>query len=37
MDSTYPLARATDAHRRMESSTNVGKIILSAATAISQA
>ncbi|SDC56656.1 NADPH:quinone reductase [Paraburkholderia lycopersici] len=28
VDSTYPLARAADAHRRMESSANVGKIIL---------
>ncbi|CAB3766902.1 NAD(P)H-quinone oxidoreductase [Paraburkholderia humisilvae] len=28
VDSTFPLARATDAHRRMESSANVGKIIL---------
>ncbi|SAL00061.1 alcohol dehydrogenase [Caballeronia fortuita] len=37
VDSTYPLARAADAHRRMESSMNVGKIILSAATSITQA
>lgn len=28
VDSTFPLARAADAHRRMESSENVGKIIL---------
>lgn len=28
VDSTFPLSRATDAHRRMESSENVGKIIL---------
>ncbi|ETP61482.1 quinone oxidoreductase [Burkholderia dolosa PC543] len=28
VDSTFPLARAADAHRRMESSRNVGKIIL---------
>ncbi|WP_322042334.1 NAD(P)H-quinone oxidoreductase [Paraburkholderia sp. J67] len=28
VDSTFPLARAADAHRRMESSANVGKIIL---------
>lgn len=28
VDSTYPLARAADAHRRMESAENVGKIIL---------
>lgn len=28
VDSTYPLERAADAHRRMESSQNVGKIIL---------
>jgi putative PIG3 family NAD(P)H quinone oxidoreductase len=28
VDSTFPLARAAEAHRRMESSANVGKIIL---------
>jgi NADPH2:quinone reductase len=28
VDSTFPLAHAADAHRRMESSANVGKIIL---------
>jgi len=28
VDSTFPLSRAADAHRRMESSENVGKIIL---------
>jgi len=28
VDSTFELARAADAHRRMESSANVGKIIL---------
>ncbi|OZI26449.1 quinone oxidoreductase [Bordetella genomosp. 9] len=28
VDSTYPLERAADAHRRMESAQNVGKIIL---------
>ena len=28
VDSTFPLARAADAHRRMESSANIGKIIL---------
>ncbi|WP_460904948.1 NAD(P)H-quinone oxidoreductase [Paraburkholderia jirisanensis] len=28
VDSTFPLARAADAHRRMEASANVGKIIL---------
>jgi NADPH:quinone reductase-like Zn-dependent oxidoreductase len=28
VDSTFALARAADAHRRMESSANVGKIIL---------
>lgn len=28
VDSTYPLSRAADAHRRMESAENVGKIIL---------
>lgn len=28
VDSTFPLSRAADAHRRMESAQNVGKIIL---------
>jgi len=28
VDSTYPLERASDAHRRMESAKNVGKIVL---------
>ncbi|MGY4495326.1 NAD(P)H-quinone oxidoreductase [Pseudomonas sp. TE3610] len=28
VDSTFPLARAAEAHRRMESAANVGKIIL---------
>jgi NADPH:quinone reductase-like Zn-dependent oxidoreductase len=28
VDSTFALARVADAHRRMESSANVGKIIL---------
>ncbi len=28
LDSTYPLANAADAHRRMESSNHVGKIVL---------
>ncbi|MDH0132435.1 NAD(P)H-quinone oxidoreductase [Pseudomonas asiatica] len=28
VDSTFPLARAADAHRKMEASMNVGKIIL---------
>ncbi len=28
VDSTFPLSRAADAHRRMESTLNVGKIIL---------
>lgn len=28
IDSTFPLARAGDAHRRMESAQNIGKIIL---------
>lgn len=28
VDSTFPLSRAADAHHRMESSENVGKIIL---------
>jgi NADPH:quinone reductase len=31
VDSTFALARAADAHRRMESSANVGKIILTVA------
>jgi len=29
MDSTFPLERAADAHRRMESSEHIGKIVLS--------
>jgi NADPH2:quinone reductase len=28
MDSTFPLARAADAHRRLESSQHIGKIVL---------
>jgi NADPH:quinone reductase len=28
VDTTFDLARAADAHQRMESSANVGKIIL---------
>jgi len=28
MDSTYPIARAADAHARMEGSTHIGKIVL---------
>ncbi|MEL6236601.1 MAG: zinc-binding dehydrogenase, partial [Pseudomonadota bacterium] len=28
MDSSFPLAQATDAHRRMESSAHIGKIVL---------
>lgn len=28
MDSTFPLARAADAHRRMETSQHIGKIVL---------
>jgi NADPH:quinone reductase-like Zn-dependent oxidoreductase len=28
MDSTFPLAQASDAHRRMETSQHVGKIVL---------
>lgn len=28
VDSTFPLARAADAHRRMESSAHIGKIVL---------
>ncbi|WP_298984614.1 NAD(P)H-quinone oxidoreductase [uncultured Roseibium sp.] len=28
MDSTFPLSRAADAHRRMESSEHIGKIVL---------
>lgn len=31
IDSTFPLAQAADAHRRMESNQNVGKIILTMA------
>jgi NADPH2:quinone reductase len=30
VDSTYPLARAADAHARMESSAHIGKIVLTA-------
>jgi NADPH2:quinone reductase len=29
MDSTFPLERAADAHRRMETSAHIGKIVLS--------
>ncbi len=28
MDSTFPLAKAADAHRRLETSQHVGKIVL---------
>jgi NADPH:quinone reductase-like Zn-dependent oxidoreductase len=28
MDSTFPLAKAADAHRRLESSQHVGKVVL---------
>ena len=28
LDSTYPLAKASDAHRRMETSAHIGKIVL---------
>jgi len=28
MDSTFPLAKAADAHRRMESGEHIGKIVL---------
>ena len=28
MDSTFPLARAADAHRRLETSQHIGKIVL---------
>jgi NADPH2:quinone reductase len=28
MDSTFPLERAADAHRRIESSEHIGKIVL---------
>jgi NADPH2:quinone reductase len=28
MDSTFPLERAADAHRRMETSQHIGKIVL---------
>ena len=28
IDSTYPLARAADAHKRMETSQHIGKIVL---------
>ena len=30
MDSTFPLAKAADAHRRMESGEHIGKIVLTA-------
>lgn len=33
LDSTYPLARAPDAHARMESSAHIGKIVLTVADA----
>jgi NADPH:quinone reductase-like Zn-dependent oxidoreductase len=28
MDSTFPLAKAADAHRRLESGAHVGKVVL---------
>ena len=28
MDSTFPLEKAADAHRRMETSEHIGKIVL---------
>jgi NADPH2:quinone reductase len=28
IDSSFPLAQAADAHRRMESSEHIGKIVL---------
>jgi len=28
MDSTFPLAKAADAHRRLETSAHIGKIVL---------
>jgi NADPH:quinone reductase-like Zn-dependent oxidoreductase len=28
MDSTFPLEKASDAHRRMETSEHIGKIVL---------
>jgi NADPH2:quinone reductase len=28
LDSTFPLAKAADAHRRLESSQHIGKIVL---------
>ena len=28
MDSTFPLEKAADAHRRMETSAHIGKIVL---------
>ena len=28
MDSTFPLAQAADAHRRLETSQHIGKIVL---------
>jgi NADPH:quinone reductase-like Zn-dependent oxidoreductase len=32
IDRVFPLANAADAHRRMESSDHVGKIVLAART-----
>ena len=37
MDSTFPLEKAADAHRRMETSEHIGKIVLAASTIASQA
>jgi NADPH:quinone reductase-like Zn-dependent oxidoreductase len=31
MDETFPLARAADAHRRMEAGDHIGKIVLKVA------
>jgi NADPH:quinone reductase-like Zn-dependent oxidoreductase len=28
MDSTFPLAKAADAHRRLETSAHIGKVVL---------
>jgi len=28
IDTTYPLARAADAHRKLDSSTHIGKVLL---------
>jgi NADPH2:quinone reductase len=28
MDSTFPLAKASEAHRRLETSAHIGKIVL---------